>query len=203
MTNLVPSPQNSTAIRQTLSELSPDLKSLLGVEPCNLTAVSEITSRPALLAEVKAALPAIKANAMAPASHDDIRRIIGARFATYRQTERSEGEWALFWADYLAVLDGLSVTALEAAMDVILRDPTIEFLPKPAKIADLAKTTPNKAVRAYGRAKGAIQASLNEKPLQLEGFPKFPEETLEARRAMSEEVRRSVGIIARRASPPG
>jgi len=150
-------PQNSTAIKQTLAGLSPGLKSLLGVEPSNLRAVSEIASNPALLAEVKAFLPTIHANATIAASREEIIRMVGAKFVTYRQPERSDAEWAVFWDDHCTVLADVSATALESALDACLSDPKIEFLPKPAKLREMARLTPNRAVRAYDRAKAAIE----------------------------------------------
>ncbi|MBI1682361.1 hypothetical protein [Caulobacter hibisci] len=106
---------------------------------------------------MRASLPAIEARAKAPASPKDVERIIGAKFATYRQPERSDGEWAMFWADYKAVLEDVPASALEAAMDAIIRDPKIEFLPKPAKLREIAMLTENRAVRAFDRARQAIE----------------------------------------------
>lgn len=155
--NAVTKTQGSNDLRQTLSALSPGLKSLLAFEPSNHRAVSEIAGNPVLLAEVTAALPAIKANATAPASHEDIKRIVGSKFATFRPTQRSDAEWAMFWADYFSVLEGIPASALEAAMEAVLNDPKIEHLPKPARIKELALITPNRAVKAYDRAKAAVE----------------------------------------------
>lgn len=150
-------PQNSTAIKQTLAGLSPGLKSLLGVEPSNLRAVSEIANNPALLAEAKTYLPTIHANATVSATREEIIRMVAAKFVTYRQPERTDAEWAVFWDDHCTVLADVSATALESALDACLADPKIEFLPKPAKLRELARLTPNRAVRAYDRAKAAIE----------------------------------------------
>jgi hypothetical protein len=118
-----------------------------------------------MLAEVRAALPAIHANATAPAGKEGVTKAISAKFVTYPQPQRNEAEWAQFWADYHAVLEGLPQSALDAAMTALLSDPSIEFLPKPAKIAELAKMTPNRAVRAYDRAKAAVE---HQAPVQRE-----------------------------------
>jgi hypothetical protein len=142
-----------------LSELSPGLKSLLAFEPSNLRAVSEIARNPVMLAEVTAALPAIKARATGAATPGEIEAIIGAKFATYRQPERSAAEWAAFWSDYHTVLADVPKSALEAAMDAVIRDPKVEFLPKPAKLAEIARMTENRAVRAYDRARQAVEFS--------------------------------------------
>ncbi|MCA0358717.1 MAG: hypothetical protein LCH78_18035 [Proteobacteria bacterium] len=166
--NAVTKIQGSKDLRQTLSALSPGLKSLLAFEPSNHRAVSEIANNPAFLAEVKAALPAIKANATNPASHEDIKRIIGAKFATFRPTQRSDAEWAMFWADYFSVLEGLPASALEAAMEAVLNDPKVEHMPKPARIKELAMSTPNRAVKAYDRAKAAVEY---QAPREVEKLP--------------------------------
>lgn len=166
--NAVTTTQGSNDLRQTLSALSPGLKSLLAFEPSNHRAVSEIANNPALLAEVTAALPAIKANATNPASHEDIKRIVGAKFATFRPTQRSDAEWAMYWADCFAVLDGTSTSALEAAMEAVLNDPKVEHMPKPARIKELAMMTPNRAVKAYDRAKAAVEY---QAPREVEKLP--------------------------------
>lgn len=83
--------------------------------------------------------------------------MVGAKFVTYRQPERSDAEWAVFWDDHCTVLADVSATALESALDACLSDPKIEFLPKPAKLREMARLTPNRAVRAYDRAKAALE----------------------------------------------
>lgn len=92
-----------------------------------------------------------------PATNDEIEAIVGAKFATYRQPERTPAEWAMFWTDYHTVLADVPGSALKAAMDAILKDPKIEFLPKPAKLREIALMTENRAVRAFDRARQAIE----------------------------------------------
>lgn len=121
-----------------------------------------------MLAEVTKALPAIKARATGPATPGEIEVIIGAKFATYRQPERTAAEWAAFWADYHTVLAEVPKSALEAAMDAVIRDPKVEFLPKPAKLAEIARMTENRAVRAYDRARQAVEW---REPVEREVIP--------------------------------
>lgn len=112
---------------------------------------------PGLLAECRRVLPAIRGRATLPATNDEIEAIIAAKFATYRQPERTPAEWAMFWTDYHTVLADVPGSALKAAMDAILKDPEIEFLPKPAKLREIALMTENRAVRAFDRARQAIE----------------------------------------------
>lgn len=124
-----------------------------------------------LLDECRRVLPAIRGRATLPATNDEVEQIIGAKFATYRQPERTDAEWAMFWADYHTVLADVPGSALKAAMDAILKDPKIEFLPKPAKLREIALMTENRAVRAFDRARQAIE--LADKPPVDDG-PKVP-----------------------------
>lgn len=110
-----------------------------------------------MLAECRRVLPAIKVRATLPAENAEIEAIIGAKFATYRQPERTPAEWAMFWTDYHTVLADVPASALKAAMDAILKDPKIEFLPKPAKLREIALMTENRAVRAFDRARQAVE----------------------------------------------
>lgn len=148
---------SSQSVTRTISELSPGLKSLLSIEPSNHQAVSEIASNQVLLDECRKALPAIHANATIPAGPEGVTKIISSLFVMYPQPARSDAEWTEFWRNYHAVLSDQPMTALEAAKDVILKDAKVEFLPKAAKILEIAKMTPNRAVRAYDRAKAAVE----------------------------------------------
>ena len=107
------------------------------------------------------AMPALRAVALRPASPDEIRTIIGSRFPTYPQPKRTEGEAAAFWADYFDALEGLTPAMVEAGMAAHVKDPKAEFLPKPGRLAELAKTTPTtgRFTRAYNRARSAVVAS--------------------------------------------
>lgn len=110
----------------------------------------------ALREEAKAALPILKAAAMQKAGEEGVADVIGRRFALYPQPERSDGEWAAWWSDYYDALGNVPWSALEAAMAAYVADPASEFMPKPGRLLELARSTPNKAVRAYDRASKAV-----------------------------------------------
>lgn len=112
-----------------------------------------------LLAEAKASLPAIRDSATAPAGPAGVAKVISSLFVTFPQPQRSEAEWATFWADYNAVLSGCSLSSLEAARGACLHNGKFEFLPKPGKFLELARMTDNRAARAYDRARQAVEFS--------------------------------------------
>lgn len=139
--------------------LSPALTSWLLVERCDATAVETIRRSPILRDEAERMLPELKAAALAPATPDQIRAIVGQRFALFPQPKRDDGEWAAWWADYYDALEGLTPSAIEAGMAAWVRSPDAEFLCKPGKLADLARSThvPSKWSRAAHRAMKATE----------------------------------------------
>lgn len=106
-------------------------------------------------------MPAMRHAALRPASEKEIRDIIGSRFGTFPQPQRDEGEAMAFWADYLDALAGLTPAQIEGGMKAWVSDPKAEFLPKPGKLADLARqsTQVGRWTRAYNRAQAAVVAS--------------------------------------------
>lgn len=102
-------------------------------------------------------MPSLLQAATAPASVAGVKNVVGRRFALFPQPERSDGEWAEWWADYIDVIGHLPEGAIEAAMAAWVRMADAEFMPKPGKLLELAKTTPNRDVRAYERCKAAIE----------------------------------------------
>lgn len=110
----------------------------------------------ALREEAKAALPVLKAAAMQVAGEEGVKEVIGRRFALFQPPARSDAEWAMWWTDYIETLANVPWAALEAAMAAYVADPSSEFMPKPGKLLELARTTPNKAVRAFDRASKAV-----------------------------------------------
>lgn len=126
------------------------------MEPSNHRAVSEIAGNPVLLEECRRALPVIHANATLPAGAEGVTRVISSLFVNFPQPQRAEPEWAEFWSNYHSVLADQPMTALDAAKEAVLRDPKVEFLPKPSRFLELSKLTPNRAVKAYDRAKAAV-----------------------------------------------
>lgn len=137
--------------------LSPHLAALLEAEPSAApNAIADIASYMALREEAKAVLPVLKAAALQKAGRRGVSEVIGRRFALFPQPDRSDGEWAAWWEDYYETLGDVPWAALEAAMAAYVADPSSEFMPKPGKLLELARTTPNKAVRAYDRASKAV-----------------------------------------------
>lgn len=157
MNALTPNQQNSNAAKLPTPQISPGLNSLLTLEPNAERAISEIAKTPAMLAEAKAALPTLHAMATMPAGEEGVRRVIGSRRALFPQPERTSAESAAWWADYFDVLADLPEGAIEAAMQAWVKLPDAEFMPKPGKLLELAKTTPNRSVKAYQRCKAAVE----------------------------------------------
>jgi hypothetical protein len=98
---------------------------------------------PHLMAEAERSFPTIRAEATRSAAPEEIAGILAARFALYPQPTRTDAEWAAWWADYTNALDDLPPSAIEAGMAAYVKGPDSEFFPKPGRIRDLAKTTPN------------------------------------------------------------
>lgn len=101
------------------------------------------------------ALPALRQEALKPATEAEIRSIIGPRFALFPQPQRSDGEWAAWWAEYFDALDGLTAPAIEAGMAAWVKSPEAEWMVKPGKLRELATTTPhnNRWAKAHHRAR--------------------------------------------------
>lgn len=160
--------------------LSKPLESWLLAEPSDERAVETIAKSDILRSEAAMALPALRQAALRPAGHEEIRSIIGSRFATYPQPQRDEGEAAAFWADYYDALEGLTPAQIEAGMAAHVRAPKSEFLPKPGRLADLARSTPTEGrwTRAHNRARQAV-----ERARAVEAPPKS-----EAPRPTKEEI---------------
>lgn len=119
--------------------------------------MAEIASSPALVREARQALPALRAYATQKAGPLGVREVIGRRFALYPQPERSPGEWTEWWSDYHEALDDCSLAGLEAAMAAYVRSPDSEFMPKPGKLLELARTVENSPAGAYARARRAVE----------------------------------------------
>lgn len=161
------------------SALSPELRRLLESEPNEASALEEIASCGPLWHEAKRALPALRMDATRQAGEQGVREIIGRRFALYPQPDRSDAEWAAWWSDYYDVLADAPYASLEAAMAEYVKRPDSEFLPKPGKLLEMARQTPNRAAMAYGRARRAVGEA----------------EAKEARREPSEQEKAAVGKL--------
>lgn len=165
MNALAPQPTSSTAISEI--SLSPHLFSLLIEEAGSADAIEAIARSAVLVSEAARALPALQRAATEPAGYEGVKRVVGRRFALFRQPERSEGEWAEFWADYVDTVGHLPEGVIEAAMAAWVRQPDAEWLPKPGKLLELAKTTPNRMIRAYERAKAAMDFKVTSSSARL------------------------------------
>ncbi len=172
-------PQNGQTSTVTSPVLSKPLTSWLLDEPTDAKAIDVIAKSDLLRSEAAIAMPAIRAAALRPATEGEIRDIIGSRFATYPQPERDTGEAAAFWADYFDALGGLTPAQIEGGMKAHVADPKSEFLPKPGRLADLARQSsqPGRWTRAYNRARAAVvQAQKAEAPAPETAVRHSPEE---------------------------
>jgi hypothetical protein len=120
-------------------------------------AVRGIIGSPGLLAEVRSALPALKAVAEAKAGTDGVKAVIGRRLALYPQPQRTDAEAAAWWADYYDTLADVTLASLEAGMRAYVALPSSEFMPKPGQLRELAFTAPCRTLSRYYRAKRTLQ----------------------------------------------
>lgn len=114
------------------------------------------------MAEAEQSLAVIRAEALRPASNEEIARILAARFALYPQPVRTDAEWAAWWADYTNALDDLPPSAIEAGMAAYVKGADSEFFPKPGRIRELARTVPNKIARACQIAEWAVRRAASK-----------------------------------------
>ena len=139
--------------------LNGPLKFWLLDETSDSKAIETIKASPILMREADAVAVALLNEARRPATEDQIKQIIGSRFALFPQPERSDAEWSAWWADYLSALDDLTPASIEAGMAAWVRQIDAEFMPKPGKLRELARTTPatSKWTRAWQRASEATR----------------------------------------------
>lgn len=137
--------------------VSGPLTSWLLVEPSDAKAIEVISASSILKDEARAIIPALRAEALKPATEDQVKAIIGQRFALFPQPQRNKEEWAAWWADYIDALAGLTAPAIEAGMAAWVKSVDAEWLCKPGKLRELATTTPNtnKWARAHRIAMAA------------------------------------------------
>jgi hypothetical protein len=143
------------------------LSALLEAEGSPDDACRRIIADPDLLSETRAVLPQLERTATDKAGTDGARRVIANRFELYPQPQRSEAQWATWWADYFDALSEVPLASLEAGMRAWVAKPDSEFMPKPGQLRELAFTAPCRSLGRYYRAKRAIQMA-EEKP-QLTG----------------------------------
>lgn len=97
----------------------------------------------ALLGEAETALPVIYEEATRSARREEIITILARRFALFPQPDRSEAEWDAWWDAYVSALCDQPPSAIEAGMAAYVKAHDSEFFPKPGRIRELARTTPN------------------------------------------------------------
>lgn len=103
------------------------------------------------------ALPGLLAEATRKADQKAIRQALGARFEIYPQPQRTDGQWALWWAPYFRVLSDLPADAIELAMRAWEADPKNQWMPKPGEIGELARQTATPALKRYSTASRALR----------------------------------------------
>jgi hypothetical protein len=143
--------------------LSPELTELLDATGSPDDAAKAIARDEELLAEAKAALPALRVVAEAKAGRDGVKAVVGKRLVLYPQPARTEGEWDAWWSDYFDALSDITLASLEAGMRAYVADPSSEFMPKPGRLRELAFTAPCRSLGRVYRIKRAIEFA-EEKP---------------------------------------
>lgn len=133
--------------------LSPDLRARLYGD----AELEEISHCLALREEARAVIPVLLAAARQPAGEVGVREVVGARFVTYPQPERSDAEWHAWWADYYDALEDVPWGVLEEAMKAYIRQPDAEFMPKPGRLLELCRNMATPDFRAAQRAKSAVE----------------------------------------------
>lgn len=135
------------------------LRSWLLDESSDSFAVETIRKSPILSDEARRVIPALRQAALRPATEDEIKRIIESRFELFRQPQRSDAQWALWWAEYLDALSDLTPYAIESGMAAWVRSPEAEFMVKPGKLRELARSSSNnnRWAKAHMRAVNATK----------------------------------------------
>lgn len=121
-----------------------------------------------------------------------MRDVIGRRFETYPQPQRSDAGWVAWWTDYYDALSDLPAPALEAGMRQWVKTDTTGFMPKPGQLLALAKVAAEPDYLAVSRATRLSKLE-REKP----GIP----ETTEERLAMAADVRSLFAIKTVQSAP--
>lgn len=186
-----PNPPSQPPGPPTWNEPSEALKQLLG----STAGAVEIARDLTLVAEAKRILSTLHARAVSPAGTEGVTQIVGRRFATFPQPERSDSEWAAWWSDYHDALKDVPGPALEAAMAEWVKSPTAQFLPKPGELRHLARTTAYREGIAYETAQRAIELepSMTHHRAVSEQAAKIPEpEMKKIVHASSEDRARAV-----------
>lgn len=162
-------------------ELTGPLRCWLLDETSESKAIEVIGKSAILKEEARRVLPQLREEALKPATEQQIKAIIGQRFALFPQPQRNDMEWASWWADYFDALKDLTAPAVEAGMAAWVRSMDAEFMCKPGKLRELARETPN-ANRWMRAHKIAVAATIE--PIRDPEEPK----TSKQERQSAEEV---------------
>ena len=135
-----------------------------------------------MIAEAKAVLPSLHRQ-VEGGGDAVVRNVIGRRFETYPQPQRSDAQWAAWFADYYDALSDQPGAAIEAGMRQWVRTDTTGFMPKPGQLLALVKIAAEPQWQALSRANRIAK-------IQPVSF--VSAETLEERRKMAEAVRAAV-----------
>ena len=150
-------------VTDRLPALNGPLRSWLLDETSDAKAIEVISRSELLRGQAAMMLPVLRAEALRPATPDEIMLIVKSREQIFGdlRSPRSEVEWTAFWSDYFEALNGLTAASIEAGMVAYIALPDSEWAPKPGKLAHLAKITPTcgRFTRAYNRARAAVVAS--------------------------------------------
>lgn len=110
-----------------------------------------------LVEELRKAVPVLYSAASRGAGLEGLEAVLRPCFATYPQPERGKQEWIAWWASYVTVCGHLPIEALRGALVAWMKLPDSEFLPKPGRLAELARATPTAAFKFAGRAHQMLQ----------------------------------------------
>ena len=186
-------PDSTTSAPHGLVLTGP-LKCWLLDERSDAAAIETIRKSPILQEQGKAILRDLVDESRKTATLDQIKSIVGQRFALFHQPHRSEAEWTAWWADYLDALSDLTPFAIEAGMAAWVRSPEAEWMCKPGKLRELAKTVPNgnRWAKAAHRVLKALPSPEDEKPAPIPDSERpSPEQVAEAmaefKRVMAEK----------------
>lgn len=183
MNDLTNLPPNDLPATTTTLALSQGLRLLLECERSADDALNGIVNSPALHAEVKAALPAIM-DRVRGGGTAAVRDVIGRRLVTFPQPDRSDAEWAAWWADYYDALEDVPAAALEGGMKAWVQKSDAQFMPKPGELRALALKAGEPLYQAASRARRVAHLPLRRFGPLDEGNP----ETVDERKAAAAEV---------------
>ncbi|WP_292039103.1 hypothetical protein [Brevundimonas sp. UBA5713] len=176
-----------------LPALEGPLRSWLLEETSDVVAIKAIAGSEILRGQAAMLLPALRHEALKPATPQEIVGIIRSREQTFGdlRTKRTDAEWTMFWADYFEALKGLTAASIEAGMKAYVALPDAEWAPKPGKLAALARETTvvSKFSRAWHRAKTAIQQAAQPKAPEPKPVVKDSPEQV---KAMVSEVKQAL-----------